>query len=90
MFARARKAAEKRIALVDRRRKAAKGLRALLKPVQIVHPKGDFLHPELIPEGKVLFGRLRLLPERFKLEFQLRDLVTDPKEVLLRPGPLAL
>jgi len=58
--------------------------------VQILEPHGDFQHPHLIPQDKILLRLLRLVPQRFHLQFELRDLVVDAHQVLLRALQLVL
>ena len=52
---------------------------------QRVQPHGDLQPPQLIPQDQILLGLLALLPERLHLKLQLRYLVVDAHQVLVRP-----
>ena len=57
---------------------------------QGIQPDGN-LHPfQGVLQFQILSGLLRLLPQGFQLQFQLRDLVPDAKQVILGVLQLAL
>ena len=66
------------------------GLRLLAQAVERVHPRADLLDPQLVAQGEVALGHLRLLLERADLELQLVYLVVYAQEVLIRPREAAL
>ena len=51
--------------------------------IQFFQPHGDFQHAQLVPQDQVPLRLLRLIPQRFYLQLQLRDLVVDAHQVLL-------
>ena len=51
--------------------------------VQLVHPKGDFQHPQLLPQGQVGLGLFRLGLQGGALELQFLQFVPNPQQVLL-------
>ena len=66
------------------------GLGLLAQAVERVHPRADLLDPQLVAQGEVALGHLRLLLERADLELQLVYLVVHAQEVLVRPREAAL
>ena len=68
----------------------AQQLRLLMKPVKVRHPERYLLLAQLVAQYEIFLRRFRLLAQRFDLHFQLRDLVADSQEVVLRAGELAL
>ena len=61
-----------------------------MQPVQVSHPQRDLLHAQLVAQEKIFLRGLRLLFQRFYLQLQLGDLVSDPQQVFLSAGELPL
>ena len=58
--------------------------------IQLLEPEGDLQALELVAVGEVFFCLLRLLAQGLDLELQLRDLIADAQEVLIRLGQAVL
>ena len=61
-----------------------------LELLQIFQPHADFQRAQLVVKHQVFFRRFRLLAQRLHLQLQLRDLIVDTHQVLLRALELAL
>ena len=64
--------------------------RALSDLLEAIQPDGNFQAPQFIAERQILFRLLRLLAKGLDLQFQLRDFVSDAKQIVLRIGEPAL
>ena len=57
---------------------------------QLIQPQGDFQHPQLLPQGQILPGLLRLSLEGGALKLQLLQLIGHPQEIFLGTLQLSL
>ena len=64
--------------------------RALGDLLEAIQPDGNFQAPQFIAERQILFRLLRLLAKGLDLQFQLRDFVSDAKQIVLRVRKPAL
>ena len=64
--------------------------RALSDLLEAIQPDGNFQAPQFIAERQILFRLFRLLPKGLDLQFQLRDFVSDAKQIVLRVRKPAL